>query len=122
MPMTKTMTTLLSVLLLGGTAHARDDGCYGESTVGGAMYEALITTTRGVSSHTNGKVRPPARMFRTVTLSGSRKCVLLRWRPNDKGLYCQIIGKFRKAKDGVPQLTKLKGVKVIDDRSVKSER
>jgi len=38
---------------------------------------------------------------------------------NDKDLYCQVVGKFRKAKDGTLQLVKLKDVKVIDAHSVK---
>ncbi len=124
MPMTKTATALLSVLLLGGTAHARDDGCYGEITVG----------------HGWGNIRSPdhnnPRCFFTYKwkASSSRHDIPDRDARrieevcaaavvgNDKGVYCQIIGKFRKAKDGVPQLTKLKGVKVIDAPSVKSGR
>ena len=93
-----------------------------QSGMVGAMYESPVTMTRVVSSHTNGNGLPPAMIFLFVMLCGSRKRVLLQLGGKDKGMYCQIVGKFRKAKDGVPQLVKLKGVKVIDAKSVKSGR
>jgi hypothetical protein len=122
--MRRTTMALLAVLLLGGTIMLRTTTATGKSQSGmvGAMYEPPFTMTRVVSSHTNGSGRPPATIFLFVMLCGSRKRGLLRWGGNDKGLYCQIVGKFRKAKDGVPQLVKLKGVTVIDAKSVKSGR
>ena len=90
-----------------------------QSGMVGAMYEPPFTMTRVVSSHTNGSARndiPVRDAMRIEEACG------LAMGGNDKGLYCQIVGKFRKAKDGVPQLVKLKGVKVIDAKSVKSGR
>ena len=124
MPMIKTTTALFAVLLLGGTAHAKDDGCYGEITVGQGWanvrhsdhnnpvcfftYKWKRTTSR------NDIPEGDARRIEEVCAAAVVG--------NDKGLYCQIIGKFRKAKDGVPKLIRLKGVKVINANSVKSGR
>jgi hypothetical protein len=116
--MAKTKMALLAVLLLGGTAHAADDVCNGETTLG-----------RGW-----GNVRSPdhndPRCFFTCKWNDSKSRKDIPERDamrieevcapamvgDDKGLYCQVAGKFRKAKDGVAQLIKLKDVRVIDPR------
>jgi hypothetical protein len=122
--MRRTTMALLAVLLLGGTAYAADDGCYGEITVGHGWGNVrkpghndpscFFTYKWGRSASRNDiPVRDAMRIEEACTPAMGGK---------DKGMYCQTVGKFRKAKDGVPQLVKLKGVKVIDAKSVKSGR
>jgi len=115
---------LLAVLLLGGTAYAADDHCYGEITVGHGWGNVRTPGHNDPSCFFTYKWERSASRNDIPVRDAMRieEACALAMGGNDKGLYCQIVGKFRKAKDGVPQLVKLKGVKVIDAKSVKSGR
>jgi len=122
--MRRTTIALLAFMSLGGTAHAADHSCYGEITVGHGWgnvrtpdhneprcfftFKWERTTSRNdIPVHDAMRIEEVC----APALSG-----------NDKGVYCQIVGKFRKAKDGIPQLVKLKAVNVIDAPRLKSGR
>src|SRR5262249_58452848 len=111
-------------LLLGERVQGGEAGCWGKITVGqgwGNIRRPDKNTRRFFFTYkwkaSSSRHDIPDRDARRIEEVCAAAVV-----GNDKGVYCQIIGKFRKAKDGVPQLTKLKGVKVIDAPSVKSGR
>ena len=119
--MTKTAIALLAVLLLGGTAHAAHD-CSGEIRLGHGWdnlvrnpdhNDSMCFFTYKWKRSTSRKDLPKSDVMRIEEVCAPAMV------GNDKGLYCQVVGKFRKAKDGTLQLVKLKDVKVIDAHSVK---
>lgn len=116
--------TLLAVLLVYGTAHAADD-CSGEIRVGHGWdnlvrnpdhnEQVCFFTYKWKDSKSRNDIPEHDAMQIEEVCAPAMV-------GNDKGLYCQIVGKFCKAKDGVPQLVKLKGVKVIEAKSLKPGR
>jgi hypothetical protein len=109
------------VLCLVGVAQAADD-CSGEIRVGHG-WDNLVRNPDHTESvcfftykwkSTNSRNDIPERDAMRIEEVCASAMV-----GNDKGMYCRVVGKFRKAKDGVLQLIKLKDVRVIYAKLVK---